>query len=125
MRGHDKAQTRLKAYLLSWEFFNLRDALGLPLRGANIAKDVAAVERQKGRPDGRKRIRAQAETDKTAPKAKRQKKSDRAPLQEIVNEADDDESDEYADDAATLEELRYRQLYTYKPGRTYVVVGAA
>lgn len=125
MRGHDKAQTRLKAYLLSWEFFNFRDALGLPLRGANIAKDVAAVERQKGRPDGRKRTRAQADADKTAPKAKRQKKSDRTPLQEIVNEADDDDSDEYADGTATLEELRYIQMNTFKPGRTYVVVGAA
>jgi hypothetical protein len=124
-RGQDKAQSRLKAYLLSWEFFNFRDALGLPLRGANIAKDVAAVERQKGVPNGRKRTNAQADTEKAAPKAKRQKKNNRAPLQEIVNEADDDESDDSdVGDHETLEELWYRQLWTYKPGRTYVVVGA-
>jgi hypothetical protein len=118
--GHDKAQSKLKAYLLGWEFFNFREALGLPLRGAKISKDVATVERQKGMPNGRKRTNAEAATEKTASKAKRQKKNNRAPLQEVVNEADDEDSEDCGDE--TLGELRERQRWSYKPGRDYVVL---
>lgn len=96
-RTGNEGQNRLAAYLLSWEFFNRRRHLGLPVSGARISDDVAAVERRdwqrqreqkrdQGR--GRKRVRPGLQDEPVESKGKRQRKSKRAPLREIVNDAE-------------------------------------
>lgn len=95
--GHEGPQQRTSAYLLSWDFFNWREYLGLPLSGARISKDLAAVEklrrkrvRDQERAD-RERVRRQARAEKekspTQLRGKRQKKDARPALDELFNEA--------------------------------------
>jgi hypothetical protein len=89
MRGND-GQLRLSAYILSWEFFNWRDQLGLPLSGVKVADDIIAVRKWHHERVERlkKRLREDTHAKADAPKAKRQKTAERRPLQERVNGAD-------------------------------------
>lgn len=104
-RGSAGPQLRSAAYQLSWEFFNWRKYLGLPLEGANIHDDVCTVEglererqrqerqlelqlKRQERERSQKRARVGADGDSGSGKAKRQKKARREPLKEIVNEAE-------------------------------------
>lgn len=94
-RGSAGPQLPSAAYQLSWEFFNWREYLGLPLEGASIHDDVHTVEclqRERQRQElqrAQKRARAVADGDSGEGKAKRQKKkAGRQPLGEIVNGAE-------------------------------------
>jgi hypothetical protein len=110
--GHDGPQKTTLAYRLSRNFFHSRDSLGLPLSGACISKDLAALEKPRRRKPRWQRVRDQERADRERARrqarakkeraekeraekekspmelrGKRQKKNARSALDELVNEA--------------------------------------
>lgn len=96
-RGQQGPQLRSAAYLKSWDFFNRREYLELPLSGCKFRDDFNVLlrltkeydnEHQKKMKRWREEYEEDRRTGTVAKRAKRQNRSDRKPLREIVNEAD-------------------------------------
>ena len=141
--GND-GQKKTAAYQLSWEFFNWRESLGLPLKGARVADDVAAVrtrerERQKAvreREREQKRAKKRASADVSgraaAPRAKRQRKvidQKKVDGQENVKDQENMDCQKEADDQSVIERGALQEIvnqaYESRPSQSRFVIGAS